>query len=257
MSGVFNIGIDRRFADELVRGVLERHGADPLALADVLILVPTRRSVRSLREAFLRATDGRPTLLPRMAPLGDVDDSEAGDFGDDGGTLELPPAIDPAEREVLLTQLVARFRRGEGEGEPVAQSPAQALSLARELASLLDELAIDNVAFDRLESLVDGNFAAHWQKTVEFLSLIGKNWPAILAERGQIDALNRRTLGLLAQAERWQKSPPAFPIIAAGSTGSQPATRALLKVIAGLPNGFVVLPGLDRDMDDASRHRTD
>ena len=252
MSGVFNIGIDRRFADELARGVLERHGADPLALADVLILVPTRRSVRSLREAFLRATDGRPTLLPRMAPLGDVDDSEAGDFGDDGSALALPPTIDPAEREVLLTQLVARFRRGEGQGEPVAQSPAQALGLARELARLLDELAIDNVAFDRLESLVDGNFAAHWQKTVEFLSLIGKNWPAILAERGQIDALNRRTLGLLAQGERWQKAPPAFPIIAAGSTGSQPATRTLLKVIAGLSNGFVVLPGLDRDMDDAS-----
>jgi ATP-dependent helicase/nuclease subunit B len=250
VSGVYNIGIDRRFADELARGVLQRHGADPLGLADLLILVPTRRSVRSLREAFLRATDGKPTLLPRMAPLGDVDDAEAGDLSDDGSALTLPPAIDPAEREVLLTQLVAGFRKADG--DLVAQSPAQALGLARELASLLDELAIDNVAFDRLEGLVDGNFAAHWQKTVEFLSLVGRNWPAILAERGLIDALERRTRGLLAQAERWQKEPPAFPIIAAGSTGSQPATRALLKVIADLPDGFVVLPGLDRDMDDAS-----
>ncbi len=251
MSGVYSIGIDRRFADELAHGVLERHGGDPLALADLLILLPTRRSVRSLREAFLRASDGKPTILPRMAPLGDIDDSEAGDLTDDGSALALPPAIDPAEREVLLTQLVAGFRR-KSDDSAVVQSPAQALGLARELARLLDELAIDNVAFDRLETLVDGNFAAHWQKTVEFLALVGKNWPAILAERGQIDALDRRTRGLLAQAERWQKTPPAFPVIAAGSTGSQPATRALLKTIAGLPNGYVVLPGLDRDMDDAS-----
>ena len=48
MKGVFTIGIDRRFADELAQGVLAEHGGDPLALADVLILVPTRRSVRAL-----------------------------------------------------------------------------------------------------------------------------------------------------------------------------------------------------------------
>jgi ATP-dependent helicase/nuclease subunit B len=43
MKGVLTIGIDRRFADELARGVLAEHGGDPLALADMLILVPTRR----------------------------------------------------------------------------------------------------------------------------------------------------------------------------------------------------------------------
>ena len=39
-------------------------------------------------------------------------------------------------------------------------------------------------------------------------------------------------------------------MIAAGSTGSIPATAELLGVIAGLPNGAVVLPGLDRTLDD-------
>ena len=70
MTGIYTIAIDRRFADELAAGVLAEHGGDPLALADVLILVPTRRSVRALREAFLRAAGGKPTILPRMAPLG-------------------------------------------------------------------------------------------------------------------------------------------------------------------------------------------
>ena len=48
-----------------------------------------------------------------------------------------------------------------------------------------------------------------------------------------------------------------MPVIAAGSTGSQPATRELLSVIAGLPQGAVVLPGLDRDMDDESWDKLD
>ena len=108
MKGVFSIGIDRRFADELAAGVLAEYGRDPLKLADILILLPTRRSVRSLREAFLRASDGKPTLLPRMAPLGDLDD----DVWDDlpgGEALTLPPAIGRPEREALLSELVLRF----------------------------------------------------------------------------------------------------------------------------------------------------
>src|SRR5262249_44349369 len=38
------------------------------------------------------------------------------------------------------------------------------------------------------------------------------------------------------------------PVIAAGSTGSIPATAELLKAIATLPRGAVVLPGLDRGL---------
>ena len=40
------------------------------------------------------------------------------------------------------------------------------------------------------------------------------------------------------------------PVIAAGSTGSMPATAKFLQTVAGLPQGAVVLPGLDTDLDD-------
>ena len=67
MTRVFTIGLDRRFADVLARGILAAYGEEPLALADALILLPTRRSVRALREAFLRASEGRPLLLAYIA----------------------------------------------------------------------------------------------------------------------------------------------------------------------------------------------
>lgn len=250
MKGLFTIGAERRFADELARVVLAEYSGDPLALADVLILLPTRRSVRALREAFLRAADGTPTILPRMAPLGDVDDGEWEIASGDGDALTLPPAIEPAEREALLAQLVAAFT--DDQGHPIAQSAAQALKLARELGRLLDELAIEGVSFDRLEGLVEGNFASHWQRTLKFLAIVGEHWPQMLAARGRIDAIERRTLAIRNQARRWRERPPQTPVIAAGSTGSQPATRDLLAAIVELPQGAVVLPGLDHDMDDAS-----
>jgi ATP-dependent helicase/nuclease subunit B len=250
MKGVFTIATERRFADELARVVLAEHGGNPLALADVLILLPTRRSVRALREAFLRAVDGKPTILPRMAPLGDVDDGEWEIASGDGEALTLPPAIEPAERDALLTQLVAAFK--DDQGHPIAQSAAQALKLARELGRLLDELAIEGVSFSQLEGLVDGSFASHWQRTLQFLAIVGEHWPRELAARGQVDAIERRTRAIRNQADRWRAQPPQTPVIAAGSTGSQPATRDLLAAIAELPQGAVVLPGLDRDMDEAS-----
>ena len=250
MKGLFTIGAERRFADELARVVLAEYSGDPLALADVLILLPTRRSVRALREAFLRAADGTPTILPRMAPLGDVDDGEWEIASGDGDALTLPPAIEPAEREALLAQLVAAFT--DDQGHPIAQSAAQALKLARELGRLLDELAIEGVSFDRLEGLVEGNFASHWQRTLKFLAIVGEHWPQMLAARGRIDAIERRTLAIRNQARRWRERPPQTQVIAAGSTGSQPATRDLLAAIAELPQGAVVLPGLDHDMDEAS-----
>src|SRR5260370_19896539 len=40
------------------------------------------------------------------------------------------------------------------------------------------------------------------------------------------------------------------PVIAAGSTGSMPATAKFLHAVARLPHGAVVLPGLDTDLDD-------
>ena len=47
---------------------------------------------------------------------------------------------------------------------------------------------------------------------------------------------------------------PATPVIVAGSTGSIPATARLMQVIAHLPAGAVVLPGLDLGLDDAGWH---
>ena len=66
---VFNIPASVPFVDALAQGLLTDAGDDPLALAAVTVLLPTRRAARSLREAFLRLTQGDPLLLPRMMIL--------------------------------------------------------------------------------------------------------------------------------------------------------------------------------------------
>ncbi len=72
-----------------------------------------------------------------------------------------------------------------------------------------------------------------------------------LAAMGCIDPADRRNRLLDKTARRWREQPPLTPVIAAGITTSAPAIARLLRSIADLPQGMVVLPGLDLDMDEA------
>ena len=233
------------FVDALAAGILSRLGDAPEDLARVTVLLPTRRACRSLREAFLRRR-GEALLLPRLVPLGDLDEDELPlADGDDGGLTGgggAPTAIPRLRRQLLLTRLVMAF-------EKRARTPEQAALLALELARLLDQVQTARLSFDSLAALVPEDFAGHWQTTLEFLNIVTENWPKILADEGSIDPAARRNHVLAAQAEAWRARPPAHPVIAAGSTGTIPATADLLSVVARLPKGSVVLPGLDRDAD--------
>lgn len=259
---VFTIDPGRSFVDVLAAGVLTRFGdgggGDPLHLAAVTVLLPTRRACRALREAFLRQGAGRALLLPRMLPLGDVDEDalvlEAGSgvdagLGEAAALADLPPALPDLRRRLLLARLIAA-RPPEPDGRP--PTPEQAARLAAELARLLDQVRTERLSLEALAGLAPEAFAAHWQITVRFLSVLSDVWPGVLEAEGCLDPADRRDRLMTAQAVRWAETPPPGPVIAAGSTGSIPATADVLAVVARLPKGRVVLPGLDRAMDEVS-----
>ena len=245
---VYTIPPGVAFVDALAAGLLARTGDDAAALADMRILLPTRRACRVLAEAFLRHAGGRPLLLPRISPIGDVDEDDLGldiapddDIAVDPG---VPPAILPLRRQLLLMRLIL--------ADPTREAtPEQAARLAAELGRLLDQAIIEGVELSALSGLVPERYAGHWQTTLRFLTILTEHWPAILETEGCIDAAERRNRLLAAAAEGWRTRPPSTPVIAAGSTGSIPATATLLAVVSRLPEGAVVLPGLDREADVA------
>jgi ATP-dependent helicase/nuclease subunit B len=248
---LYSIPADQPFLDTLVAGLTRRAGKAPLALAGMTVLLPTRRAARSLREAFLRAGNGAAMLLPRMLPVGDLDPDELALLPDEaegaGQGFEIPPAVPELRRRLLLTQLVRKY--GEQNGAAVALG--QAAPLARELARFLDEAHAEGCDLEKLAELVPEKLAEHWQRVVKFLDILRVHWPAILASLGCLDPGERRNRLLQAQADAWRRQPPRGPVIAAGITGGIPAVAALMKVVADLPEGAVVLPGLDTEADGA------
>ena len=247
---LFTIPPHVAFLDALASGWLARcrhpaAGDDPLGASRGLILLPTRRSARALAEAFLRVADGRPLLLPRIVALGALDETPLAL----AGALDLPPAVDPMQRLAALSALILALR-GDG-GAP--RTADRAWLLAGELAALMDEAEraeIDLAA--RLPDAADPEYAAHWARTLKFLHIVTGIWPAWLADNGVMNPAARQVALLAAQARAWQDNPPADPVLIAGTTAGIPAVARLLRVVARMPNGQVVLPQLDLGMPPAA-----
>jgi ATP-dependent helicase/nuclease subunit B len=242
-ANLFTIPSGSDFLQSLARGLKDRFGEE---LAQALILLPTRRACQNLREAFLNeAGDEGALLLPDIRPLGEVEEEElmlsaGGDFL--RRVASLLRKMEAGERKLLLAQLVERMN-------VPGVSKAQAFLLAGDLGKLLDDALIEGCDLANLAALVPDHYAEHWKEVLRFLVIVQEHWPQILKTRGAIDAVDYRQRLARLLIEHWEKHPPSTPVIAAGSTGSQPVTAELLKCIAHLPKGAVVLPGLDTHLE--------
>ncbi len=209
---VFHIPPDLPFVDLLAQGLIDDAGPEPLALSGVTVLLPTRRSIRSLRDAFLRLAGGRTVLLPRLTPLNDLGDDDDALLPGSGEDLDdLPPPIDGLRRLIILTRLVLAYLKG--------VEPHRAVALAGELARLLDQVETEQLGFERLAELVPAELAEHWQITIEFLTILTKAWPRILADEGCLDPAEHRNSAFARRSAAWRDASPG-PVVAAGSTGS-------------------------------------
>src|SRR5262249_3625587 len=170
--------------------------------------------------------------------------------------LAIPPAVGPLERRLMLAQLIAKWAdsvRSERGAPLIANTPAARLALAADLRRLIDDVIPRGMDLRTRGGPWPDQFDKYWQFTLDFLKIARNFWPERLKEIGAIDAAERRDR--LIDAEMMRLAGSHQPIIAAGSTGSMPATAKLLAAIAQLPHGAVVLPGLDTDLDEASWHK--
>ncbi|MEX0347078.1 MAG: double-strand break repair protein AddB, partial [Rhizobiaceae bacterium] len=248
-------------ADAVASGRLTGgRGSAGLEIADTTIYVPTRRAARTLRSCFVERMDNRATILPTIRPLGEFDDDGA-EFLDLPGTLlDAFPPVSQHERLFSLAPLVRSWKSRLpahiaslfDEELIVPASTADAIWLARDLATLLDQVETEEVSWAELGSLVPDELAGWWQITLEFLQIVTEYWPNILNEKQRSDPAAWRSSQINAETERLLAGANRGPVIAAGSTGSIPATARLLAAIASNSSGAVVLPGLDKELDDDS-----
>lgn len=246
---IFNIPATKSFLDVLAEQFLNEYRDKPLDLAEVLFLLPNRRACKSLTEAFVRLQGLKPTILPQMQPLSEVEEDELLIKGFDlsAGLKNLSPVMPATERLMLFAKIIMAKPADYG----LEKMPAgQAAFLAKDLASLIDAVYNQQLSFERLREIVPAEYATHWQETLKFLMIITDYWPAILREQGKVDAVIHKNQLLQVQIDLWKAQPPQKRIVAAGTTAAFPLMKELVSTVAALDNGEVILFGLDRNLSD-------
>lgn len=242
---LYTIPPHRAFADALAIGLIRRFGGDPMRLARGLVLLPNNRARRAIQDAFVRASGGG-LLLPRLVAIGDpeLDETVGAVFDPADDSDPVPPAVAPLQRRMILARLI-----GEA-GAPV--DAAEAVRLAGDLARTLDQLLVEEVPPRRLRELDLGQeLSAHWERSLKLFEVVLDRWPRELEKLGRIDLAERRRMLLGKVARRWKAAPPEGFVCAAGITTAAPAVAQLLRTVAELPQGMVVLPGLATTISDA------
>ncbi|MEM9839910.1 MAG: double-strand break repair protein AddB [Pseudomonadota bacterium] len=248
---LFSLPPGRPFFDDVARALLSDFEVKPEGLADVRIYLPSRRSVRALKESFAKLTEGRPLLLPRMTAIADISEDDVISASIERQAPPLPQAPNPITKRLVLARIYREAR--EQAGLPIPDWPT-ALRAAGELARTSDLLTEYGITAQDLETLgeqpamVEG--AEHWRTLTRVLALVTEAWPRWLEEHGQIDVRTRRNALLQALAESQPSAPDAPLVLAAGFLGTSPSSQVFLKHIAGLPSGAVILPALDPHLSD-------
>ncbi|MFT9149567.1 MAG: double-strand break repair protein AddB, partial [Acetobacter sp.] len=256
------------FLDQLAARWIAAAGHDREAMGHGVIVLPGRRAARALTEAFLRQMDGGGMLLPRIMPIGALDEAELGlsvsspspglddadrmepDEAYDRacGPLTLPPAVGGMTRLATLTRLILQAEGAFG----TRPTLDQAWPLANALAELMDEAEWAGITLaERLPDAVQDNFAEHWQIILRFLSIVTHAWPAWLREQGVMNPVARQVALLGAQARVWRgmaRRGDATRLWAAGFTHVMAPLGHALRAVSACPGGMIILPGLDMDM---------
>ncbi|MBE1286052.1 MAG: double-strand break repair protein AddB [Rhodobacteraceae bacterium] len=233
-------GVD--FPRAVVDGLTQRHHTRaPEDLARVDLIVNTTRMQRRIRDLF---DQGPALLLPRLSLVTSFEKAQV--------SFDLPPVLPPLRRRLELAQLISRLL----DAQPDLAARSSLFDLADSLAGLIDEMQGEGVSPQTIRDLDVSDLSGHWARAQQFIRIADE---FIDRHDDAMDAQARQRQIVLNLIDRWAEAPPHHPIILAGSTGSRGTTLELMKAIAKLPQGAVILPGFDFDqpgsvwsgMDDA------
>ncbi|WP_417258518.1 double-strand break repair protein AddB [Celeribacter sp.] len=223
-------GVD--FPRAVKEGLLERFGTDqPELLARTEIFVNTSRMKRDLLAAF---DDGQTRLLPRVRLVTEL--------GRDLRFRDLRMPVSGLRLRLELAQLITHFL----DNRPGFAERSAVYGLADTLALLLGEMHDEDVTYETLCDLTLENTSDHWREALEFLKIVkdiydrDTDMPPLVEER-------MRTV-VERLATEWASCPPDHPVLVVGSTGSRGTTARFMEVVARLPQGAVIQPGVDFDM---------
>jgi len=232
---VFGIPPGCDFSVSFLNGLKRRlAGHPPDAIARTEIFTNTRRAQRRWEEVLI---DGQAALLPQIKVITDL--------ARDVRLRALAQHTEtPLARQLTIMQAVRKLLES---GTSLAPRSA-AFDLAGSLQTLFDEMDGEGISAEALNNLDISDHSEHWQTALRFLRILDD--ASLTSGTSGPEARQRQAVENLSTL--WAQSPPDHPVLIAGSTGSRGTTAHLMDAVLKLPQGALILPGFDFNLDPTS-----
>ncbi len=239
---VYNIPPGSQFLENIAHGIFAKYGHNPLLMSDIRIFLPNHRSCQKLRSYFSNQASDKAIILPKIHTIGDI--------GEENFILKsqnnlTTPIQSFSKQYVMLANIIITWHKERGEKIHYNQ----AINLAIELSKFASEVERQQISWQTLQQITPEDLAEHRQEIIDFMEIIFSLWPKELQKHKLADINTYKNDAILNLSQYWQENPIQTPVFIAGSTGSIKATASLIKTIASLPHGYVILPGLDKNVD--------
>lgn len=239
---LYRIAPEANYLKTLAHFISEKCDTNPIEIAEAIVILPNRRSALKIREYFLENSENKVSFLPKIISLAEINESN---FEDNFDIIkqynQIPPAISSDKRLFILSKLIrdnsAKFNLEKINFEA-------SLKLAASLATLFDDMQKYQIGSSAINDILPEELSAHKQISLQLINYILEEYPRILSQNNLIDSSTRLNLTLELYSE-YIKTSAIEKIFIAGSTGSIPATRALIKTIFQYNNGYAILPYID------------
>ncbi len=220
----------------LISGTLLPELNSPTGLSKVTIFIPSHQAAQTF--AHLLSTRHYP--CPTIISLGQLPESFE--------SLDLPQALSPQRLHLLVTKCLQKRIAETGK----QASLATAYSLAHTLLQFLDTLTLNHISSQQICAARDAGVEDTSGLLPLMLEILLNDIPKILETQGAVTSLQRAKIQMERYGKRLQRHGSSHPVVILGSTGSQLSTRILMKHVASLPNGIVILPGVEHESADST-----
>ena len=250
---VFHLPPSSDFANHFVEGLLSRFepgilSSNPELLGRLKILTSNKRLAKRIEEIlYLNGF----IILPKVVQLDELSDffyrSSVKNIEEEKGQSRFQ-VISDLERLLLLERLIKEAHQKKFS----KMTKVDFFDLAKNLGSLIDEFNINSVNIKDLEKIVEEDLPQHLQLNLIFMRQVVARYQKTLKQIKFIDKSSKQILDVNNLINHWEREPYSLPLLIAGSTGSQKSTAMLMYAISKLPQGLVILPGLDTNLTDRS-----
>jgi ATP-dependent helicase/nuclease subunit B len=248
---IFNIPNNYHFFHSLFDFLNENFGD----IANIRLFLPNRRSCREFKRIFFQQNNAQ--ILPKIKAISDISYEDFFDLSAQNQDWTQILINELLENKVLsktdyLFFLTKEIQKLSVFGENLEFD--QAFRIATNLQKIFEELEAEEITLEQISEIDDSDLSLFRQFNLEFLKNFYSQIKNSLLKKNIISASFNQNLIIKNYIKLLEKSEANFPIIIAGSTGSLPFSRKLIKTIFNQKNGHVVLYGLENKENSATQN---